>query len=71
MILLYVLNLPSLDSEIPKAPITMWLRARRPAMERVIGDVGTHRPGIRGKISQDFGGFNHEQMVFFDGIPTI
>ena len=40
MILLYVLNLPSLDS-FPKAPITMWLRARRPAMERVIGDVGT------------------------------
>jgi len=26
-----------------EAPITMWLRARRPAMERVIGDVRATR----------------------------
>ena len=34
---------------LPKAPITMWLRARRPAMERVIGDVWNFEmPGMAG-----------------------
>merc|ERR1712050_670111 len=52
------------------APITMWLRARRPAMERVIGDVystvtcawKTTTAPLQASIATNLPGFGYKVM---------